>query len=96
LTDLAFNLIDAAVLGFIGIAAWYGYQTGFLATTYSLASWIVAVAAALAFEGPATTIVQSLAGLTTPLAATIGFVVTIVVAEGLLSAAGYVAIRPIV
>jgi uncharacterized protein YkwD len=95
-TELALNPIDAAVLALIVVAAWFGYQTGFVATTYSLASWILAVAAALAFEGPAATIVERLARLPTPLAATIGFVTTIVVAEALFSAAGYIAIRPIV
>jgi uncharacterized membrane protein required for colicin V production len=95
-TNLVFNPVDAVVLVLIGVAAWFGYQTGFVATTYSLASWILAVAAALAFEGPATAIVESLAKVPTPLAATIGFVVTIAVAEALLSAGGYLAIRPIV
>ncbi len=96
MTDLAFNPIDAAVLALIGVAAWYGYQTGFVATMYSLASWILAVAAALVLEGPATTFVETAAKLPTSLAATIGFVVTIVVAEAVLSVAGYLAIRPIV
>jgi uncharacterized protein YkwD len=95
-TDLAFNPVDAAVLVLLGVAAWFGYRTGFVATMYSLASWILAVAVALAFEGPATNIVQALAGLPRPLAATIGFVVTIVAAEALFSAAGFFAIRPIV
>jgi len=95
-TDLAFNPIDAAVLALIGVAAWYGYQTGFVATMYGLASWILAVAAALVLEGPATTVVETAAKLPTPLAATIGFVVTIVVAEAVFSVAGYLAIRPIV
>jgi uncharacterized protein YkwD len=95
-TDLAFNPVDAAVLALIGVAAWYGYRAGFIATTYSLASWILAVAAALAFAGPATAIVEIVARLPTPLASTIGFVLTIVVMEALFSAAGYIAIRPIV
>jgi len=95
-TDLVFNPVDAAVLVLVVVAGWFGYQTGFVATTYSLASWILAVAAALAFEGPATTIVEKLAGLPTPFAAAIGFVVTIVIAEAVLSVAGYLAIRPIV
>jgi uncharacterized protein YkwD len=94
--DLALNPIDVAVLALIGVAAWYGYRSGFVATAYSLASWILAVAAALAFEGPAANVVERLANLPTPLAATIGFVVTIVIAEALFSAAGYLAIRPIV
>jgi uncharacterized protein YkwD len=94
--DLALNPIDVAVLALIGVAAWYGYQSGFVATTYSLASWILAVAAALAFEGPAANVVETFANVPRPLAATIGFVVTIVIAEALFSAAGYFAIRPIV
>jgi len=95
-TDLAFNPIDAAVLVLIGVAAWFGYRTGFVATTYSLASWILAAAAALAFAGPATALVETLTGRPRPFAATIGFVVTIVAAEALFSAAGHLAIRPIV
>jgi len=95
-TEPAVNPVDAAVLAFIVVAAWLGYRSGFVATTYSLASWVLAVTAALAFEGPAITIVEILARGPTPLAATIGFVVTVVVAEAIFSAAGYFAIRPIV
>jgi uncharacterized membrane protein required for colicin V production len=95
-TDLAFSPVDAGVLGLMGVAAWFGYRSGFVATMYSLASWILAVAAALAFERSAATFIETLAGLPKPLAATIGFVVTIIVVEALFSAAGYVAIRPIV
>ena len=93
---MSVNPVDVAVLALIALAAWFGYQTGFVATTYSLASWILAVAAALAFEGPATTIVETFATLPTPLAATVGFVVTIVIAEAVFAVAGYLAIRPIV
>lgn len=63
MTDLALNPIDAAVLALIAVAAWFGYQAGFVATTYSLASWILAVAAALAFEGPATGLIEILVKL---------------------------------
>ena len=58
----------------IVVATWFGCPTGFVATTYSLASRILAVGAALVFEGPATTIVDAIARLPTSLAATIGFV----------------------
>jgi len=95
-SDLGLNPVDVAVFAVIVVAATYGYRTGFVATTYSLATWILAVAAGLVFEGPAATIVESIARLPPSIAATIGFVVTIVVAEALLSAAGYIAIRPIV
>jgi uncharacterized membrane protein required for colicin V production len=95
-SDLGLNPIDFAVFALIVVAAIYGYRTGFVATTYSLASWIIAIAAALAFEGPAASIVQSVARLPPAVAATIGFVVTILLAEAVLSVMGYVAIRPIV
>ena len=96
MTDLALNPVDAAVLLLVAVATWFGYRAGFVATMYSLASWVLAVTAALAFAGPATAFVEAFAGFPRPLAATIAFVVTIVAAEALFSAAGYLAIRPIV
>jgi uncharacterized protein YkwD len=95
-TDLAFSPVDGVVVILIGIAVWFGYRAGFIATMYSLASWIIAVAAALAFAGPATRVVELLTNLPQPLAAMIGFVVTILVVEGLFAAAGNFAIWPIV
>jgi uncharacterized membrane protein required for colicin V production len=80
----------------MGITAWYGYRAGFVATMYSLASWIIAGAAALAFQRPASGVIELVAGLPKPLAATLGFVMIIVVAEALFSAAGHLAVPPIV
>ena len=74
MSDPGLNPIEVAVLVLIVVATCFGFKTGFVATMYSLASWILAVAAALAFEGPATTIVETIARLPTSLAATIGFV----------------------
>jgi uncharacterized membrane protein required for colicin V production len=93
-TDVAFSPVDAAVLVLIGVAAWYGYRTGFVAPTYSLATWILAVAAALAFAGPASGLIQLVAKAPRPLAGTLGFVTIILAAEALFSATGYLAIRP--
>jgi uncharacterized protein YkwD len=95
-TDLALSPVDAAVLVLIAVTAWFGYRAGFVSTMYGLASWILAVAAALAFAGPATRFIETVSGLPDPLAATIGFVVTVVVVEALFSVAGFVAIQPIV
>ena len=78
-SDLAFNLVDAVVLALAGLAVVMGFRTGFVD---SLALWIFAVAAALAFQRRATTLIEFLARLPKPLAATIAFVVTIVVVEG--------------
>ena len=96
MTGLDFSPVDAAVLVIIAVAAWYGYRTGFIATTYSLATWILALAAAVAFDGPASALLERLAKLPRPLATTLGFVVIILVAEALFAAAGHFAIRPVV
>jgi uncharacterized protein YkwD len=95
-TVLGLNPVDVGVLVVILVAAWYGFQAGFVSTTYSLATWILAVAAALAFQGPAAAFIELVAKLPKPLAATLGFVVVILIAEALFSAAGYFAIRPVV
>jgi uncharacterized membrane protein required for colicin V production len=94
-TDLAFNPVDAAVLALIGVTAWYGFQAGFVATMYGLASWILAVAMAFVLVGPMASLVEAVARLPRPVAATVGFVVVIVVVEALLSLAGHVTIRPL-
>ena len=91
-----FNFVDAAVLAGVVVVAYYGYRAGFVATTYSLASWVFALAGALAFQGPASAVLENLARVPKPLATTLGFVLVILVAEALFSAAGYAAIRPIV
>jgi uncharacterized protein YkwD len=96
MTSPPFSVVDVAVLALLGFAAWRGYRAGFVATIYSLASLILAVAAALAFAGPATNLVEAVSALPRPVAATVGFVVTIVVIEALFSVAGYLAVRPIV
>lgn len=63
---------------------------------YSLASWILAVAAAFAFQGPAAAVVDVIVPLPNPLAAAIGFFAVVVGAEAVLSVGGHLAIRPIV
>lgn len=93
---MSFSVIDVAVLALLGLAAWRGYRAGFLATTYSLASWTIAVAGALVLAGPATTVVEAIAPLPRPVAVMVGFVVTIVLIEALFSVAGFFAIRPVV
>ena len=96
MTGLPFSVVDAAVLAILLFAAWRGYRAGFVATMYSLASWVLAVAAAIAFAEPVTSLIESTGRLPRPAAATIGFVVTVVVIEALFAIAGHLAVRPIV
>ena len=63
MTDLAANLVDAAVLGFVGVAVWSGYKAGFVSTVYGLATWVLAATAAIALQGPASSLVASVARL---------------------------------
>ena len=96
MSDLAANLVDAAVLVFVGVAVWSGYKAGFVSTIYGLATWVLATTAAIALQGPASSLVVSLARIPSPLASGIAFVGVIVIVETMFSVAGYFAIRPIV
>jgi uncharacterized protein YkwD len=88
--------VDAAVLALVGVAVWSGFRSGFVATMYSLASWIVAAAAAVAFTGPAAGIVEAVTAFPPPLAASVSFVAVIVAAELLFAVAGSLAMGPVV
>jgi uncharacterized protein YkwD len=88
--------VDGAVLALVGVGVWSGFRSGFVATMYSLASWILAVAAAIAFTGPAAGMVVAVTGLPPPLAASVGFVAVIVAVELLFAVAGSLAMGPIV
>src|SRR3954470_7672934 len=92
---LPFNVIDAAILALLGFSVWNGYRSGFIATAYGLATWIVSFAAAVVFQSPAASLVEKL-GLLPATARPLGFVIVIVVVEGLFSLAGYFALTPIV
>jgi uncharacterized membrane protein required for colicin V production len=92
---LPFSLIDAALLLLIAAAIWGGYRSGFIATTYGLATWIVSFAAAVLFQPQAAELVEKF-GLSPALARPLGFIVVLVFVEALFSIAGFFALTPIV
>jgi uncharacterized membrane protein required for colicin V production len=92
---LPFSPVDAAILALIGFSVWTGYRSGFIATAYGLATWIVSFAAAVVFQGPAASVVERF-GLLPATARPVAFVLVIVIVEALFSLAGYFAVAPIV
>lgn len=93
--NLPFSPIDAALLLLISAAVWGGYRSGFIATTYGLATWIVSFAAAVVFQQQAAQLVEKF-GLAPATARPIGFIVLLVLVEALFSIAGFFALTPIV
>jgi uncharacterized membrane protein required for colicin V production len=92
---LPFSWIDAALVLLIAAAIWGGYRSGFIATTYGLATWIVSFAAAVLFQAQAALVIERF-GLSAAIARPLGFVVVLVFVEALFSIAGYFALTPIV
>jgi uncharacterized protein YkwD len=92
---LPFNPIDAVIIALIGVAVWNGYRSGFVATLYGLATWVVSFAAAAVFQQPASSLVQRL-GLSPAVAPPVAFVAVLVLVEGLFSLAGFFALSPVV
>ncbi len=91
----AFSPIDAAIIALLGFAVWNGYRSGFIATAYGLATWIVSFAAAVVFQGPAAELIQHL-GLPPATARPIAFILVLIAVEGLFWLAGFFALRPVV
>jgi uncharacterized membrane protein required for colicin V production len=92
---LPFSLIDAALLLLIAAAIWGGYRSGFIATTYGLATWVVSFAAAVLFQSPAADLVERF-GFGPAIARPLGFILVLVFVEALFSIAGFFALTPIV
>lgn len=92
---LPFSLIDAALVLLIAAAIWGGYRSGFIATTYGLATWIVSFAAAVLFQAQAAELVERF-GASPAIARPIGFILVLVLVEALFSIAGFFALTPIV
>ena len=92
---LPFAPLDAAIVALVGVAIWNGYRSGFIATLFGLATWIVSFAAAVVFQSPASQLVQRF-GLSPASAHPIAFVAVLILVEALFSLAGYFAVAPIV
>ena len=92
---LPFSPIDAAIIALVGFAVWNGYRSGFIATMYGLATWVVSFSAAVIFQAPAASLVQHL-GLLPATARPVGFVAVLVLVEALFALAGFFALSPIV
>src|SRR5206468_8205905 len=93
--NLAFSPIDAGLLLLLAAGIWGGYRSGFIATTYGLATWIVSFAAAVVFQVGAGQLVEKL-GVLPATARPIGFILVLVLAEGLFSLAGFLPLPPVV
>ena len=93
--NLPFSLIDVAIVLLLLAAIWAGYRSGFIATAYGLATWIVSFAAAVLFQAQAARLIENF-GVSPVTAQPIGFIVVLVLVETLFSIAGHFALTPIV
>src|SRR5258705_998507 len=93
--SLPFSLIDVAIVLLLLAAMWAGYRSGFIATIYGLATWIVSFAAAVLFQSQAARLIANF-GVSPVTAQPIGFIVVLVLVESLFSIAGFFALTPIV
>ena len=93
--NLPFSLIDVAIVLLLLAAIWAGYRSGFIATAYGLATWIVSFAAAVLFQSQAARLIENF-GVSPVTAQPVGFIVVLVLVESLFSIAGHLALTPIV
>lgn len=89
------NSIDLLLVAFMVLGALSGLRSGFVSTTYGLVTWVTALLAALALQGPIAALLAG-AGLASPLARAVGFVAVLLGFEMAFTVAGRVAIAPLV
>lgn len=92
---LPFSPIDAAIVALLGFAIWNGYRSGFIATAFGLATWVVSFAAAVVFQTSAAGLIERL-GLVPATARPIAFIAVLILVEALFSLAGFLAVNPVV
>lgn len=87
------NAVDLLIVAALVLAAVAGIRAGFVATLYSLLTWVIAIPAALALEGPLGEPIARL-GLAAPTARAVGFGLVLIAIEGGLGGLGAVAVAP--
>jgi len=83
--------VAVLVLAVIG-----GIRAGFIATLYGLVSWLLSLLVAFASLSTAAKLVVDLTGIAAPAARAVGFIVVLLVAEGLFALGGRFAVWPLV
>lgn len=89
------NLVDVLILGALLLAVWDGWRSGFVVTTFSLATWVAGLAAAFAFHAEAAALIGALTGLEGPAARAVGFVGVLFAVEAGLSMAARLSLGPL-
>jgi len=90
------NAVDLLLVALVALAVVTGLRAGFIATTYGLVSWVVALVIALALQGPVSSLVSSATPLPGPLARAAVFVGLLLAIETALAFVGGMLVRPII
>lgn len=90
------NPVDLLIVAVLALAVVGGIRSGFIATLYGLVTWLLSLLLAFALLGTASRAVVDLTGMAAPAARAIGFVIVLLVAEGLFALGGRFAVWPLV
>lgn len=89
------NLVDVLIIGALLLAVYEGWRSGFIATVYGLATWLIGLAIAVVTHPPLATVVASLTGWPPALARSMAFVLILLAAEALFALAGRFTLAPL-
>lgn len=90
------NLVDVLIVGAVGLAVVTGLRSGFIAGAYALASWIAALAAAIAFQGQVTEWLRGLLPWPPSLVRAAAFIAIVVLLELLFALCSRLVIAPLI
>lgn len=89
------NLVDLLIIAALAFALWDGWRSGFVVTTFALATWVAGLAAAFAFYAPVAEVVEALVSIEGPAARAVGFVGVLFAVEAALSFAARLSLGPL-
>ena len=87
-------LVDGAIVAVILVAVIAGWRSGFIVTTYGLVTWVAALLAAIALQGPLTERLAPLVSWPVPVVRAAIFVALVLVLESIFALGGRFLIAP--
>lgn len=89
------TLVDGLILVGLAFAVAAGWRGGFIATTYGLVTWVVALLGAIALQAPLTELLLPLVPWPAPIVRAVAFVVMVILLETIFSIGRRFAVTPV-
>ncbi len=89
------NVVDVLIIGALLLAMVEGWRTGFVATVYGLATWLIGLTVAVLAHPPLAAVIATASGWPPAIARSLAFIVILLAVEGAFALAGRFTLAPL-